>query len=349
MADEKPVEVGLIDASGSSRELADRLAEEVRESLRECCPGVEWRVASAEADDAVRARSGGELMEAARRRLLRENWRMVVCLTGLPLRASRRPVIAHASATEGVGVLSLPALGAVNLERRARDAVARLVEGVATDGAIDLGSPLGEAQVRDDGTIRLAAAVVRGNLRLLAGMVRANDPSRVIARLSRALAAAVGTGAFALASSNIWNLADGMSWPRLVGLSLLAIVATCLALIVAHKLWERPARPEERERIMLFNLATATTILLGVVVLYLALLAISLACAGALIPLGVFDRELGHAVGFGDYLKLASLATSLGTIGGGLGSVVESDLAVREAIYRGRAGEQAERAGDDER
>jgi hypothetical protein len=52
---------------------------------------------------------------------------------------------------------------------------------------------------------------------------------------------------------------------------------------------------------------------------------------------------------FGDYLKLALVATSLGTIGGGLGSVVESDLAVREAIYRGRAGEQAESDGDDDR
>jgi hypothetical protein len=34
---------------------------------------------------------------------------------------------------------------------------------------------------------------------------------------STELASALGTAAFSLASSNIWQLADGMTWPRLLG------------------------------------------------------------------------------------------------------------------------------------
>jgi len=47
----------------------------------------------------------------ARRRLLSDGWQLVACLTDLPLQTARRPVVAHASASHGVAVLSLPALG----------------------------------------------------------------------------------------------------------------------------------------------------------------------------------------------------------------------------------------------
>jgi hypothetical protein len=59
----------------------------------------------------------------------------------------------------------------------------------------ELRSPLGRGRAHEDGTIAFVGATVRGNLRLLVGMVRANQPTRVIARLSRALAVSLGTAA----------------------------------------------------------------------------------------------------------------------------------------------------------
>jgi len=53
----------------------------------------------------------------------------------------------------------------------------------------------------------------------------------------------------------------------------------------------------------------------------------------ALITPLVYAREVGHAAALSDYVRLAWLVTTLGTVGGALGAAVESDRAVREAAY----------------
>ena len=104
-----------------------------------------------------------------------------------------------------VGLLSVPALGVRAVPRRATQAVLNLVEGLLGEDVCrgsdagetrrahrmhqrldELRSPLGRSRAAEDGTIAFVGATLRGNLRLLVGMVRANQPERVIARLSRA-------------------------------------------------------------------------------------------------------------------------------------------------------------------
>src|SRR4051794_10289082 len=110
--------------------------------------------------------------------------------------------------------------------------------------------------------LRFVAAVVRGNLRLLAGMVRANRPWRLVTRLSRALAAAIAAVAFALVSADVWRISDSAGWVTLLVLSLVALAGTSVWLVTAHGLWERASR-RDREQVVLFNAATALTVVLG--------------------------------------------------------------------------------------
>src|SRR6202000_3220033 len=93
----------------------------------------------------------------------------------------------------------------------------------------ELRSPLGRARVDEDRTIALFGATLRANLRLLVGMVHANQPARVTVRLSRALVVSLGTAAFAMTSSDIWNLSHGLAWPRLAALGAASIVTLCVA------------------------------------------------------------------------------------------------------------------------
>jgi hypothetical protein len=353
-----PVVVGLLASPGLPRELAENLVDELPEALGERFEQGEWRVLVDDEESLDGATTMRQLKDVATRRRRSEGWDFVVCLTDVPLRSGRRPVTAHASAHHRVGLLSVPALGAIGVEGRVRDAVIHLIEGMlgegkgrARDGGRqarlarrleELTSPLGRARVRDEGTIRFTTATIRGNLRLILGMVRANDPSLVVVRLSRALAAALGTAALSLTSVNVWLIADGSSWPRLLGLSLGTVAATCAALIVAHHLWERADEPDEREQVIMFNLATLLTVLAGVATLYVALFVTTLACAGALIPSGVLSHQVGRTQGVAAYVQLAWLVASLATIGGGLGSVIESDLTVHEAMYRYHPDERTE-------
>jgi hypothetical protein len=359
----EPVTVGLVAASADARALAKELAAGLPAELRRRFPQFDWRVEVGHVGPAELTASSTELVETVRRELLEREWTLAIGLTELPVRAGRRPISAQASATHGAGLLSVPAFGAVGRGRRVQEAVVALIEGLlgetvgrAQGGTREeriarrleeLTSPLGRVRSAEDGSVRFVTATLLGNLRLLVGMVRSNQPARVIVRLSRALVASLGTAAFTLASSNVWQLAGAMTFPRLLGLSLVSIVATCLALVLTHGLWERATRPEARERVILFNLATCATLALGVLAMYVALFAISLAAGGVLIPPSDLAAKLGHGVGVDDYAALAWLVASLATIGGALGAMVESDITVREAAYRYREAADSDQAAEE--
>jgi hypothetical protein len=201
----------------------------------------------------------------------------------------------------------------------------------------DLSSPVGTPHLGDRGTVRFVTSTGPGNVRLLLGMVRANRPWRLIIGLSNALVAALGAGAFGLTSAAIWRVGDAMGWPRLLALGLVSISAITVTLIVAHGLWERPRTPATRSRILLINIATTSTIVLGSLTLFAALLVITTLCDTTMLLQSVLEREVNHAVSLSDYLQIAWLATCMATLGGALGAVVESDLSVHEATFGYRA------------
>src|SRR3954453_5741968 len=335
------VVLGLVAPSGAPRELADQIAAELPDELGGRLGDVNWQVRVAAAGRAGRTPTTEALKRSVRRRMQDEGWDLAVGLTDLPLRANRRPVIAHASAMYRVGLLSIPALGARAVPQRAMRAVLNLVEGLLGEEVgrgsdagetgrahrmrrrlDELQSPLGRARADEDGTIAFVGATLRGNLRLLVGMVRANQPERVIARLSRALAVSLGTAAYAMTSSGIWMLSHGMAWPRLALLAAASIITLCVVLVLAHGLWERASRRDDREVVVLFNLATSATLGLAVLTLYASLLVLSVVGGAALIPPGVYHGNVGQAPAFADYLKLGWLAATIATLAGALGSLI---------------------------
>ena len=300
-----------------------------------------------------------EIVGAARQLLLARAWDLVVVLTDLPLRLARRPVVAHASPTHGVAVLSVPALGTLALRRRLRDAVLRLIGALlgeagddGADGRADaarwrrIGSRLRELGSDVEGqapSLRYTTRVFTGHLRLLFGMVRANRPWQLAARLSRALTAAAAAGVFALVTSDIWSLAGALGWQRLTVVSVGSVVAIGVTLIVGARLWERVADPRTRQQVVLFNIATTATVVIGVAAFYAALFVLSLLAGLLLVVPSLLAEAISHPVTFGDYVEVAWLTASLATVGGALGAGLESDEAVRRAAYTYRTSRATER------
>jgi len=356
--------VGLL-VDEASHALADEVAQGLPEELGQRFPDVRWAAQVQVVAPAEPTATTNELLRTVRRQLLDKGWGVGIGFTELPLHAGRRPVTAYASATEGVGLVSVPALGALGRTRRLKQTVQHLVEGLIGESSDqddgerehagrqlrvgqrlrELAAPVRTANASDDGTLRFVGAVLRGNLRLLVGMVRANEPSTVIMRLSGALIGAFASGVAALISSTTWLVADGLGWERLLTLLALSIVVICVALVVAHGLWERAPLPQARERVVLFNLATVATLALSVIVAYGLLFVIYTLGAAFFVPSSVIAGVIHHPVGIREYLELAWLTSSVSLVGGALGSLIESDEAVRDAAYRTHADERIETEG----
>src|SRR3984893_5938642 len=119
--------VGLLASPGAASELTKSLLPDIADRLPEQLPGVRWRIEFVSDRLAQPPTDLTELISAARRMLLDRGWHLAVGVTDLPLQTARRPVIAHVSATHGVAVLSMPALGPVAVRRRTAETIVRLV------------------------------------------------------------------------------------------------------------------------------------------------------------------------------------------------------------------------------
>jgi hypothetical protein len=152
----------------------------------------------------------------------------------------------------------------------------------------------------------------------------------------------VAAGVFALITGDVWRLADSFGWVRLAVVGVGSVVAVVVTLVVGAQLWERSRGRRGRKQVLLFNVATTATVVIGVLSLYAVLFVLALAGGLLLVVEPLFAEGLGHPAHLSDYLELAWLTCSLATVGGALGAGLESDDAVREAAYTHRAG----RTGD---
>jgi hypothetical protein len=289
-----------------------------------------------------------------------ENWEIVVALTELPLHSHGHKLVVDLSHEHGSALLSLPPLGGLRLQTRTRRAVEEVVLGLAGPRATGpqgpgrrqprLGrfvsrlapihpGPVGEEEPAD---LRYVVTGPRGHLRVLVGMVRANRPWRLVPGLSKALAAALATGAIATVNSTLWSLAESLSALRLV-IAMVGSVALMIGwLIVDAHLWHRPTEVsrEAKQKARLYNASTVITVGMGVLICYGGLFVINLLWALFIINDRVFASMTQSPLHATDYLTLSWLVASVATVGGALGSGLESDEAIRAAAYSKREQER---------
>ena len=276
--------------------------------------------------------AAGRLQDHARRR----NWDLVVGLTELPLHDHEgRHLLVDTDAEQRTAVLSLPALGGFRMHTRARRAVHSLVSGMADPNTTD--------------EHRVVLPRVRGRWRLLQGMVLANRPWLLVPGLKSALVAALATGAVATINSTVWLLAASLSWWRLVIAMIASVALTVAWLVIDGELWDRPDddSPPARERSRLYNASTLVTLAAGVFICYIALYAVNLAWAYFVLDPDVMGSYVNAPVDYGDLFVLTWFVASAATVGGGLGSGLESDETIRAATYSKREQDRRDRLARD--
>ncbi|MCW2839337.1 MAG: hypothetical protein JWR55_820 [Aeromicrobium sp.] len=273
------------------------------------------------------------LQDEARQR----NWDLVVGLTELPLHDGEgRPLLVQVDSDQRAAVLSLPALGGVRMRSRSRGALRTLL------------SAMSEPGTKDDSR-RVVLPHLRGRWRLLVGMVLANRPWLLVPGLKSALVAALATGAVATINSTVWLLAGSLSWWRLVVATIVSIALAVAWLVIDGDLWDHPddESPEARERSRLYNASTLLTLTAGVLLCYLALYVVNLAWALFILDPDLMGGYLNASFGYRDLFVLAWFVASAATVGGGLGSGLETDEAIRAAAYSKREEDRRDRLARD--
>lgn len=182
-----------------------------------------------------------------------------------------------------------------------------------------------------------------GRLRLLAGMVIANRPWRLVLGMRSALAAVMATSAYLVITSTIWQLASSLSTAKLVVTMVVAVLMMVGWIIGAHHLWRNRDELGEGWDPFLWNASTVLTLLVGVVTMAVAVFAFNIAVTVFFLEPPVYSSDAATWPGFVDHVRLAWLATGFATVAGAVGSGLDSDAAVEAAAYDSEQRHEASR------
>jgi hypothetical protein len=330
----KPIRVGLVADPAAPSKIAHRIGDlespagQDRDAWDVEVVSAPFTVGSEDVDTAVT-----RLSDQARE----HEWDLVVGLTELPLRDDDdgRYLLVETDPQRRTAVLSLPALGGLRMHARTRAAVRTLVSGMAD---------------RTEEEHRVPLPRLGGRWRLLLGMVLANRPWLLVPGLKSALVAALATGAIATINSTVWVLAGSLSWWRLTVATIASVALVVAWLVIDGELWDHPDGNTEqaRERSRLYNISTVLTLTIGVLICYLALYLVNLAWALFVLDPAVMGGYLHASRSYGDLFVLTWFVASAATLGGGLGTGLESDDAIRAAAYSKREEERRRQLADEQ-
>jgi hypothetical protein len=358
--------VGLLADPDTPAEVAAKLVDTLPDILdARVDSGIVWEVRAMTHPVTASVRDPEEVLGAVADQTAHAGWDIGVYLTDLPMQHGERPILADIDHDRRVAGLSLPGFGPFLQHDKVRNAIVRLVADLtdSADAGLEHGRhhpiPLARTLARHLQPVRLVRAGTgrhtrryvttpwRGRTRLLAGMVRTNQPWRLVLGMRTALAAVLGTSAYLTINSTIWLLSTRLGAAKLI-LTLLVAVALMVAWIIgAHHLWEHARDEGEREETFLYNASTVLTLSIGVLVMSAAVYVLTVLGSLFFLEPSVMAPTLGRPPTLADHLVLAWLATGLATVAGALGSGLDSEDAVRRAAYGYRERQRRDEIGQD--
>ncbi|MCT1711887.1 hypothetical protein M3B38_07830 [Dietzia cinnamea] len=316
--------VGLMADPGVPRRIAVAIADDLAEDLgREL--GGRWRVEVDQETLPLGPEGEIRLTEHAPRLLQQHGWDFVLYLTDLATHPDGVPVLYDVSGSTAAALVCVPVLGVFRVRSKVRELALGLVRsGTHRDG---LGVP---------GTDDLPPARQRGVLsrvRLLAGMVHNNRPTRMVTTLSGVVAAGAGSGAFGIFYGSIASLAVELHALRLLLLSVMGVLTLVLWLILRNGLWTRRNDAFAPGNRRMDNAATVLTVGAGVGIMFVGLFVAMFVLALTVMDADYLATQLDRPAVLLDYVHLAWLSSCLGAFAGALGSNFDDEDAVRESTY----------------
>lgn len=274
-----------------------------------------------------------------------------VVITEVPRMAGRRPKRTELHFQDGLAVISLPTLGPVRIRGCLRRELRRAVDGLLYN-SLEEARRKGriakrvEEQKGGDSAYSTTARFFPGRFWVTLGMVAANEPFWSLPRLSGVFSAAAATGAFGIFFSTIWEMATFLPIWRLTIVSAIAVTVVVTWLILSNRLWDRSNVVGGKREAFMYNASTITSLLVSVSVLYLLLFLAILIVGLLLIDPAFLSDAIGEEASLPNYVDIAWLSASMGTVAGAIGSNFDDDTDLKNLTQGSREAQRYPR--DDE-
>lgn len=334
--------VGLVADPGIAQSFADRICHQLEERLNKLGEyAYSWKVI-VDPLTLPQGESGRAKFDSIAPKLRAKNgWDYIIYLTDGPHYEQNRPVRSVISPQQTAAALSIPALGIATpctVSKALVEVVQELATGTApTPNSLERAfSFRGRMNDADEHSKINSIEGLSGRLWLALGMIRSNRPWRLVPQLSSAMAGAAATGAFGVFYTSIWQMADYLSNQRLALITVSSIAMLSFWLIFHNRLWERPEGHRRKERKLVYNVATVLTVALAATIMYLILFLALFTASLVVIDQEFLASQVEHEVSLVEYLNLAWLAASLGTMGGAIGSSFDDAKLVQQATFSQR-------------
>ncbi len=365
--------IALITAPGIAERLGAELVEEMPGMLDYyITDDYEWDVHYYDDILTGGTNDSKEVIEAVCDKKDDEGWDYAIALTDLPLFKDERPVVAEALKDKSAALISLPGFGFTTMKKRVQESILQLMNemyyGTSDEGRqasaahmesqdkqkFDalrnkdsrklIGSRIFERispliretpQEEEEGVdVRYTVKSKPGGyLRIISGMVFANEPWKMFPAFGKIIVIAFTTGSYALVFSTLWQLSTNFSIPRAIILTLFSILALTVWIIMAHQLWEKKGEENKAFLRRMYNLTTFFTLLITVFMYYIILFAMFSIWTILLMPMSQIESYTSTSPSIGIYFYTAWIGASISTIIGALGSAFEDEEVVLDSTY----------------
>lgn len=254
---------------------------------------------------------------------------ITVIVTEIPRVGSNGPKLVELHFAERLAIISLPAIGPARITRGLRREIDRALTALDQHDSDFLGDPELGWRVERDGDLGAAYITHRHSLLARMGMTLGiavgNEPWLALPQLSGVFAAASATGAFGVFFGSIWGIAEALPVWRLAGISILSMIVLMTWLLVSHRLWDGPGSSGGHRMAAMYTAGTVLSLLFSVMVLYLGLFAAILLVGLLLIDPAYMAQTQGLDGTLMNYIDIAWLSASMGTVAGAIGSGFDDD------------------------
>ncbi|WP_434122167.1 hypothetical protein [Salinicoccus roseus] len=377
----------LITAPGIAERLGAKLVEEMPEMLDYyITDDYEWNVQYYDDILTGGTNDSKEVIEAVCDKKDDEGWDYAIALTDLPLFKDERTVVAEALQDKSAALISLPGFGFTTMKKRVQESILQLMNemyyGTSDEGRqasaahmeskdkqkfdalrnkdsrkligsrlLERISPLVREtpQEEDQGVdVRYTVKSKPGDyLRIISGMVFANEPWKMFPAFGKIIVIAFTTGSYALVFSTLWQLSMNLSVPRAILLTFFSILALTLWIIIAHQLWEKKGEGNSTFLRKIYNVTTFFTLLMSVLMYYIILFVMFSIWTILLMPMAQIEDYTSASPGIGIYFYTSWIGASISTIIGALGSTFEDEEVVLDSTYGYRQRQRQEKLKEE--